>query len=245
MWLKHSMFGGAKCICGRAEDDCVCGLQVPSMDGFDYEAAGFPTAAKFFSSAGAPASSDWSAPLAAAAADEDEADAMGSGHQRAWRGSVAGGGDAKSPPPDAEPTSERWLPLGDAAALGVFRNVFGDASALVRREAFEALGGFTEDANVGHEDWELWARAVLRGYKLQVVPEALYWYRIAHAPGGSMLAESIGGTRLAQAQRHANHARNIRPYLQRLRGWPDAQDALRLAQGMYLESSSMGAGKYK
>ena len=103
---------------------------------------------------------------------------------------------------------------------------------MVRRTTFEALGGFTEDASVGHEDWELWARAVLHGYRLQVVPEALYWYRLAR---GSMLAESIGGGTLTQAQRHANHARNIRPYLQRLAGWPEAQDAVRLVQGMYLK----------
>jgi GT2 family glycosyltransferase len=139
------------------------------------------------------------------------------------------------PPVNDDPTTERWLPLGDAAAVGVFKNCFGDASALVRRTTFEALGGFTEDGGVGHEDWELWARAVLRGYRLRVVPEALYWYRVGGR--GSMLAESLGGTRLAQAQRHANHARNIRPYLQRLSGWPEAQDAVRLAQGMHLERS--------
>ena len=115
--------------------------------------------------------------------------------------------------------------------MGVFKNCFGDAASLVRRSTFEQLGGFTEDGGVGHEDWELWARAVLRGYTLRVVPEPLYWYRLGR---GSMLAESIGGGVLAQAQRHANHARNIRPYLQRLSGWPEAQDAVRLVQGMYL-----------
>ena len=36
------------------------------------------------------------------------------------------------------------------------------------RAAFEELGGFTQDVGVGHEDWELWALAVLRGYVLQV-----------------------------------------------------------------------------
>ena len=137
------------------------------------------------------------------------------------------------PPPtnDDDPRTERWLPLGDAAAVGIFKNCFGDAASLVRRSTFEQLGGFTEDGGVGHEDWELWARAVLRGYTLRVVPEPLYWYRLGR---GSMLAESIGGGVLAQAQRHANHARNIRPYLQRLSGWPEAQDAVRLVQGMYL-----------
>jgi hypothetical protein len=135
------------------------------------------------------------------------------------------------PPPETEETSERWLPLGDAAAVGVFKNCFGDASALVRRATFEALGGFTEEGGVGHEDWELWARVVLSGYKLRVVPEPLYWYRVA---GGGMLGESIGSSRMHGTQRLANHARNLRPYLQRLASWPEAQDAVRLAQGMYL-----------
>ena len=59
------------------------------------------------------------------------------------------------------------------------------------------------------------------------------WYRYRVAVPGSMLAESSGGTALALAQRHANHARNLRPYLQRPKGWPEAQDAVRLAQGMF------------
>ncbi len=48
-----------------------------------------------------------------------------------------------------------------------------------------------------------------------------------------MLAESIGRNALAQAQRHANHARNLRPYLQRLKGWAEGQDTVRLAQGVF------------
>ena len=135
------------------------------------------------------------------------------------------------PPPAADETTERWLPLGDAAVVGMFKNCFGDSAALVRRSTFFELGGFTEDRNVGHEDWELWALAVLRGYKLRVVPEALYWYRLA---GGGMLGESIGRARLAKAQRNANYARNIRPYLKRLAAWPEAQEAVLLAQGLYL-----------
>ena len=160
-------------------------------------------------------------------------------------------------PPNADASSERWLPLGGAAVVrgeregggeggeagewsvrkclpssqvGVFRNCFGDANALVRRTTFEALGGFTEDSGVGHEDWELWVRAVLRGYHMLVVPEPLYWYRVLAS--GGMLAESLGSGAAARAQLRSNHARNIRPYLQRLAGWPEAQELLLLTEGL-------------
>lgn len=142
-------------------------------------------------------------------------------------------------PPESDDTSERWLPLGAAAAVGLFKNCYGDANALIRRDVFKALGGFTEDRGVGHEDWELWARAVLRGFNLQVVPEALYWYRLA---GGGMLSESIGSSQSAQALRYANNARNLRPYLERLSGWPEAQDVVRLAQGMFLVDRETSTG---
>jgi O-antigen biosynthesis protein len=105
--------------------------------------------------------------------------------------------NAGQPPPASR---ELWVPLGNAAGLGVFRNVFGDANALVRRSLFERLGGFTEDYGVGHEDWEFFARATLAGADLQLVPEPLFWYRVGNA---SML-------RAGQAQ--TDHARSVRPY---------------------------------
>ena len=107
---------------------------------------------------------------------------------------------------------------GDAAAVGIFKNCFGDASAR-SGVTFEALGGFTEDGGVGHEDWELWARAVL-------------WVSSARSPRGpllvsrwrarSMLAESLGGTRLARRSAMPT-TRATFTYLQRLKRWPEAQ----------------------
>ncbi|ANM28500.1 hypothetical protein ABI59_00960 [Acidobacteria bacterium Mor1] len=78
---------------------------------------------------------------------------------------------------DARPP-ERSVFVGAAPSAGLFHNVFGDAFSLVRRDAFDAVGGFTEDYGITHEDWELFMRMVLAGRRLQVVPEALYWYRI-------------------------------------------------------------------
>jgi glycosyltransferase involved in cell wall biosynthesis len=105
-------------------------------------------------------------------------------------------------PCDDNHKSERyWLPLGACASLGVFQNCFGDANSLVKRAYFERAGGFTEDYGVGHEDWEFFAAATLAGARLFVVPEPLFWYRVAE---GGML---ISGDPLY------NHARSLRPYL--------------------------------
>jgi GT2 family glycosyltransferase/tetratricopeptide (TPR) repeat protein/glycosyltransferase involved in cell wall biosynthesis len=96
---------------------------------------------------------------------------------------------------------KRWLPLGGALSVGVFQNCFGDANALVRRACFESLGGFTEDYGVTHEDWEFHARAVLQGFKLTVVPEFLFWYRVNP---DSMIRAS---------NQFRNHQRSLRPFM--------------------------------
>ncbi len=112
----------------------------------------------------------------------------------------------------------RWLYLGAAASAGAFENRFGDTNSLIRRDVFEKLGGFHEEYGVGHEDWELFARAVLAGIQLEVIPEALFWYR-----------QSIDGVNNSTSL-HANRMRNIRPYLEAL---PDSlREMVLLAQGM-------------
>lgn len=114
----------------------------------------------------------------------------------------------------------RWLPVGPAASLGAFCNTFGDANALVRRSCFEAVGGFTEDYGVTHEDWEFHAKAVLQGAKLQVVPEFLFWYRVNP------------GSMIRTLPKYPNFMRSIRPYLDAV---PDQLRSLVLfAQGEYM-----------
>jgi len=77
---------------------------------------------------------------------------------------------------DPEP---RCLFAGPNPTLSVVFNTFGDANALCRRAAFLEIGGFTEDYGLSNEDWELFTRFLLRGYRLAVIPEALFWYRIS------------------------------------------------------------------
>ncbi len=102
--------------------------------------------------------------------------------------------------PPAEP-SYVWLPLGGAAGAGMFRNVFGDANAFWKRSTYLELGGHTTDYGVGHEDWELFAEAVLSGAKLELVPLPLFWYRV-NAKGMLRAGDSW-----------ADHARSARAYL--------------------------------
>jgi glycosyltransferase involved in cell wall biosynthesis len=111
------------------------------------------------------------------------------------------------------------LPLGAAADVGAVKNCFGDANALVRRSTFEELGGFTEDYGVGFEDYEFFVRAVLRGARLEVVPEELFWYRCQQ---GSLIQTTPPA---------ANVFRSARPYLEALS--PDLRGIVRLLQGYH------------
>ncbi len=106
------------------------------------------------------------------------------------------------PPAENQPPRNIQVFLGPAVAAGAFRNVFGPANALIRRQAMELLGGFGEDYGVGFEDWEFFARAVLRGFHLQTIPRRLFWYRMN--PSGM-----CGST-----DPHAARLRIIQPYLQ-------------------------------
>ena len=75
------------------------------------------------------------------------------------------------------PTSEadagfRWSFVGGSTAVGAFRNAFGDTNCLVKRSVYLALGGMTEDTNVGAEDWEENQVALKEGFRLFSVYEA-------------------------------------------------------------------------
>jgi glycosyltransferase involved in cell wall biosynthesis len=121
-----------------------------------------------------------------------------------------------------EPIPERrWLCAGVSdLAVGLSRNCFGDANALVRRTAFDAVGGFTEDHGVTHEDWEFMVKIVLHGLKLEITPEALFWYRVTP---GSMIRTT---------PQYLNFNRHLRPYLEEV---PEAyRNIIRLAQGLSL-----------
>lgn len=74
---------------------------------------------------------------------------------------------------------QRVLPAGDVGAVGLLENGYGDTNSLVRRSAYEAIGGFHEIWGVGREDHSFFTQMSIGGHGVVVVPESLFWYRRA------------------------------------------------------------------
>jgi glycosyltransferase involved in cell wall biosynthesis len=100
----------------------------------------------------------------------------------------------------AEAFSFACRPTGGPHLLACLRNVYGDANAIFRVEALRAVGGYEEDRGTSFEDWELFVKLVHAGHAVDVLPEALFYYR--HRPGGF--------SRVTDA--HANQARVLRQF---------------------------------
>lgn len=69
-----------------------------------------------------------------------------------------------------------WTPRSCELPALLARNTVNGA-ALVRREAFEAVGGYDEAMRSGCEDWDFWLRLVERGFSGAIIPEVMFYYR--------------------------------------------------------------------
>jgi len=83
-------------------------------------------------------------------------------------------------------SEERLYPSKPFSPRALVTAAFVNASALVRRDAFEAVGGFDPTWLLGHEDMELWVRMLYHGLHGLLVPEPLIWYR-RHAASRNVL----------------------------------------------------------
>ncbi len=95
-----------------------------------------------------------------------------------------------------------FFPTGGPADVGLVWNVFGDVNVMFRREAFEAVGGYTEERELGCEDYEIGASLNRLGRRLIVIPEALYMYRFSAVN----MAKGMSNERL-----YWSHKRPLRP----------------------------------
>ena len=51
-------------------------------------------------------------------------------------------------------------------------------NSLFRRRIWEEVGGYDEEMREGCEDWEFWIRVLAAGYRVKIIPEFLFRYRI-------------------------------------------------------------------
>ena len=89
--------------------------------------------------------------------------------------------------------------LGGDAATGAFINCFGSPNALMRRETFDRIGGFTDVAVGTLDDWEIFSKAALMGYTIETIPEVLVGYR-----------EDVDAESMVHSL--VNAVRSVRPY---------------------------------
>ncbi len=82
------------------------------------------------------------------------------------------------PLPVGHPGHWRELFLGGPLSAALFENTLGDANLFVRREVYQKLGGFSEMKQITGEDRHFLAKAALAGHCIQLLPEALYHYRV-------------------------------------------------------------------
>jgi glycosyltransferase involved in cell wall biosynthesis len=77
-------------------------------------------------------------------------------------------------------------------------------TALIRRDRFEAVGGFDESMTGGYEDWDLWLKFAERGWRGLRVPEPLFvWRRHSDA---TMVMRVIHDHEALYRRLVANHA---------------------------------------
>jgi hypothetical protein len=100
--------------------------------------------------------------------------------------------------PSPAPGDKITISFGNARELGLLGNHFGSTSCLWSRGTFERLGGYRD---VFYEDWEVLARASLRGVRIAGSPDPLYWYRItagSRFSGASQAKRETGRAPIAE-----------------------------------------------
>jgi glycosyltransferase involved in cell wall biosynthesis len=93
-----------------------------------------------------------------------------------------------------------YRPMGGSHIMGSILNVYGDATAIYRAANLQAIGGYEIDHDTATEDWELFVKLVNAGYRVDVLPEYLFYYR------------HRGDSRIRTTSGYRNHQRVLRQY---------------------------------
>ena len=79
---------------------------------------------------------------------------------------------------DADVSEFVYMPTGGPFVLACFENVYGDTNAIFRTQQFRDAGGFETDPDTFMEDWETFVKLAASGFEIDVIPDALFDYRI-------------------------------------------------------------------
>lgn len=105
-----------------------------------------------------------------------------------WR--AAGEADIVYSLPNVE-GRDGWQPVGPFDPARLRRESYIPATALIRTELAQDLGGWRDSADTPHgwEDWDLWLRALDVGARFVFVPEVTWRYRF-HGGNKTTLGEA-------------------------------------------------------
>lgn len=106
-------------------------------------------------------------------------------------------------------------------------------TALIRRECFEAVGGFDESMRGGYEDWDLWLKFIEHGWRGTRVREPLFTWR-RHSPVTMIVEAGLQHGRLF-GQLVRNHPDLYRRHADELH--IVANTLLRRGEGNWLDES--------
>jgi glycosyltransferase involved in cell wall biosynthesis len=70
-----------------------------------------------------------------------------------------------------------YRPTGGPHILAGIKNIYGDANAIFRTAWFRASGGYETDRDSSWEDLEAFVKLVNAGYRMDTLPEYLFYYR--------------------------------------------------------------------
>jgi glycosyltransferase involved in cell wall biosynthesis len=70
-----------------------------------------------------------------------------------------------------------WETFNPSTEIIFYKNTVNSASLVWRSQAIRALNGFNEEMKLGFEDWELVARAISTGVKINIIDYPLFNYR--------------------------------------------------------------------
>lgn len=93
-------------------------------------------------------------------------------------------------------------------------------TALFRRKALLAVGGYKPEMVHGYEDWEMWINLLKHGWEIEVLNECLFHYRIKYGYAESMRVRATIVHKELLAIVHRIHADLYQKYAKELRAKP-------------------------